>query len=291
MKRKYKTLLPSNDINIKLYKYFPNIEHAKNCIINKNIHIENLHEYNDIFEASCAMTVPNIKLLSNEDNCSCKMLLDLLKGCQYSYLLSHLENIHFNELCSNNCTTMEDVIDIFYNNIDDPKLQDKDIMYRGIVQYMGGKKRKYVENLKCGCFSEVNDSLLMWSYYANSHAGVCLEFDFSSDDAQTDDIVKSLCKIKYSSTYRDMWTDQNAVMTKSLQWHHEQEWRIVFHEPDTEFIEFPYVSAVYLGARVDKQTESDFMNFAKINSIRIFKMHPALDKYELVPKEIHVDNI
>ena len=34
------------------------------------------------------------------------------------------------------------------------------------------------------CFSEVKDDILMWSYYADSHRGICLEFD-------KDKIVKS----------------------------------------------------------------------------------------------------
>ena len=30
------------------------------------------------------------------------------------------------------------------------------------------------------CFSKRNDSILMWSHYADSHKGVCFEFDYES---------------------------------------------------------------------------------------------------------------
>ena len=32
---------------------------------------------------------------------------------------------------------------------------------------------------KMSCFSEIHDSILMWSYYANSHMGICIEYDLS----------------------------------------------------------------------------------------------------------------
>ncbi len=34
------------------------------------------------------------------------------------------------------------------------------------------------ENLLVTCFSENNDSILMWSHYANHHTGFCVEYDF-----------------------------------------------------------------------------------------------------------------
>jgi len=35
---------------------------------------------------------------------------------------------------------------------------------------------KFLENSFATCFSESNDNFLMWSHYASSHSGICLEF-------------------------------------------------------------------------------------------------------------------
>lgn len=37
---------------------------------------------------------------------------------------------------------------------------------------------KHKENLHVACFSETNESILMWSHYANKHKGFCVEYDF-----------------------------------------------------------------------------------------------------------------
>ena len=39
------------------------------------------------------------------------------------------------------------------------------------------------------CFSEVNDDILMWSHYADSHRGICLEFD--RDKLSKSEVIRS----------------------------------------------------------------------------------------------------
>ena len=54
---------------------------------------------------------------------------------------------------------------------------------------------------KVACFSETWESIPMWSYYADSHQGVCMKYDFSildENDQSTKNIKKSLQKIWYS---------------------------------------------------------------------------------------------
>ena len=53
------------------------------------------------------------------------------------------------------------------------------------------------------CFSEVNDSIVIWSHYANNHKGFCLEYDFKS--LGFNDIrATSLCPVIYQKEILDV---------------------------------------------------------------------------------------
>ncbi len=80
------------------------------------------------------------------------------------------------------------------------------------------------------CFSEVYDQILMWSHYASSHNGVCLCFAFNNE------ISKKIKKCKYVSSKEDIskFRINDALISKSLNWKYEKEWRFI-HK-----IEFPF---------------------------------------------------
>lgn len=91
------------------------------------------------------------------------------------------------------------------------------------------------------CFSEINDSLLLWAHYAENHKGICLEYDFP------DDALTQFISIRYSDSQpvlervvRFYEGDNNAgalsirigpdaavFLTKSLDWKYEHEWRML----------------------------------------------------------------
>lgn len=60
---------------------------------------------------------------------------------------------------------------------------------------------------KISCLSEVYDSIPMWSYYAQKHQGVCIEYDLSKLDMTTElnqQIVRNISKVHYSSIRPDI---------------------------------------------------------------------------------------
>ena len=83
--------------------------------------------------------------------------------------------------------------------------------------------------------SELNDNILMWSHYADSHMGICLELTFQPSE--------ELHQVQYSDRRpRFYFTDVreqdrnpyrfgNSVLstlkTKATQWAYEMEWRCV----------------------------------------------------------------
>ncbi|MGG0425831.1 DUF2971 domain-containing protein [Priestia megaterium] len=56
------------------------------------------------------------------------------------------------------------------------------------------------------CFTERNDSILMWSHYANNHTGFCLEYDFKKPNNITFNplIIEYLYPIRYNKELFDL---------------------------------------------------------------------------------------
>lgn len=81
------------------------------------------------------------------------------------------------------------------------------------------------------CFSAVRDSILMWSYYASGHTGVCLHFDAAHVP------FASAQRVHYSSEYPAIEFPAGVLqaekvfevllLTKSEVWKHEREYRIL----------------------------------------------------------------
>jgi hypothetical protein len=78
------------------------------------------------------------------------------------------------------------------------------------------------------CFSEVKDSILMWSHYAKKHSGICVGFETN----------KSLFQLAWPVKYQDEFpvvirpadSDEillrKTLLTKAKCWDYEKEWRI-----------------------------------------------------------------
>jgi hypothetical protein len=82
--------------------------------------------------------------------------------------------------------------------------------------------------------SEVNDSLLMWAYYADSHTGMALGFDanhryFDQRLGPEDDLRHLRC-VEYRAERPQLRAcDLDGIeiyLVKSQQWSHEKEWRM-----------------------------------------------------------------
>ncbi len=90
------------------------------------------------------------------------------------------------------------------------------------------------ENLGILCLSTTENNNLMWAHYADSHSGVCLEFDISKDletfcfpkAIQYDDKIREYNYVKSWIQRKDI-TAIEAIFHKSSEWSYENEWRIV----------------------------------------------------------------
>lgn len=121
------------------------------------------------------------------------------------------------------------------------------------------------------CFSETYDNNLMWSHYADSYRGVCIEYDIAK--LSDENTIKQLFPVYYSKS-REVFYDMEILndymrgvrdmkrledskgifLSKADHWKYEREWRIcqMNDEANNETakqIPFDCVSAVYLGIR------------------------------------------
>jgi hypothetical protein len=102
------------------------------------------------------------------------------------------------------------------------------------------------------CVSERCDDVLMWAHYADSHKGVCLEFDGYSSlmaQAQQVDYVEMRPSINPYLSDDPVATMEKAFLTKAEQWKYEGEWRLIRTEGPGE-IQFPpdNLTGIIIGA-------------------------------------------
>ncbi len=150
------------------------------------------------------------------------------------------------------------------------------------------KKR---EEYKLSCFSESHKEVLMWSYYADKHSGICIGFDFPH--YYEDKFI--LCPVKYIEELKplDGKTDFNRVIlywltTKSIRWKYEYEIRAITKSKTKdkhELVNFDsqYVKEIIFGCNVSNQ---------KINEalVKLRKSNLPYDKIKIKRMEINEKN-
>lgn len=148
-----------------------------------------------------------------------------------------------------------------------------------------------------GCLSELNDSVLMWSHYANNHAGFCVGYG-GSEIYQSDVIAKDIYPVLYKN-FDELPCEDSAlgldfnslysVLRKSRQWEYEQEWRFIFDyrrmsEPGN--IQLPIAKAVYLGVKTSGENQDKIIQIAKSKNVPVFKANMNINDGTLRFKEI-----
>ena len=111
--------------------------------------------------------------------------------------------------------------------------------------------------------SATNKHILMWSHYADDHKGVCLEFSLGSAPALRDRATKVTYKEELPCmSFFDPKLPGVLMTTKSDAWSYEQEWRIVFPEPEgpgLKSIPDGALSGVILGCRMSEADRKRIM--------------------------------
>lgn len=167
------------------------------------------------------------------------------------------------------------------------------------------------------CFSKRNDSMLMWSHYANGHSGVCIEYERPDNSELFIDVeysknkkfvkMKKLTSIflgnkligqdvnldKYSEA-KDFLT---PFYTKSLDWEHEKEVRFIvlrshaLANENIQIVDGVYYlklrpKRIYLWCNaVNVRGYKSLIKLAKRKNIEIVQMKVSYNQYAIVPNE------
>ena len=149
-----------------------------------------------------------------------------------------------------------------------------------------------------------NDSILMWSHYANEHKGVCVEYDFSNFDFNK--INGCIKKVYYSNSVvfnaetSGFLLDENMSPPeykhdflhiynyKYVDWKYEDEYRIIFYNQNCNYIT-ANIKAIYMGKETKNDDIESIKNIITTNkNIKLYKMESKKDNlFKLCPNEIY----
>ena len=154
------------------------------------------------------------------------------------------------------------------------------------------------------CFSEKNDSMLMWSHYTENHEGFCIEYNFTKPNVDPT-LINTLHPVIYSKKLFDIskyliegfedHSSYNALSTiyaaisKSIDWGYEKEWRIVYTLGQREKgfnRKFFTPEAIYLGAKISKEDKATLMKIAGEKQISVYQMKLKKDEFKLEAEKI-----
>ena len=166
--------------------------------------------------------------------------------------------------------------------------------------------KDFLSKLTVTCFSASGwDNQLMWSHYANSYSGICVEYDFEkmnefigfilpvaySNDRPTLSL-NDLGLDEYKKDENGNWiageVDVSALLSylsaKNKCWDYEEEWRIInqVDEPyKSIFVNVPFVKSITLGLNLDELCKCLIWDVCKEQGIDCYQLIINQNDYQL----------
>lgn len=147
-----------------------------------------------------------------------------------------------------------------------------------------------------------NDSLLMWSHYANFHNGYCIGLDaialmtFIGNEFQ-----QYGCKIgpvNYRNEYPrldfkldpDIGSSIQRCFSKNTCWEYEEEYRVVLNNKPDHIITYPkeLISEIYLGCNMPTEHRDEVKHFLRQSNLtpRLYQMEMSYHRFGLDVSEL-----
>ena len=164
---------------------------------------------------------------------------------------------------------------------------------------------------RISCFSTKKDSILMWSHYADSHRGVCFEFEenreyFKKVNYSTKKPFLNLSGaiarllaydfIGEKITYQDKEFANimlDSLFTKSMEWSYENEVRCVLSDEEINTLGYYYegeksflkmkISKIYIGTKASGANLKELLYLADNRKIPVVFMKEDENNYSIVP--------
>lgn len=152
------------------------------------------------------------------------------------------------------------------------------------------------ETIRVSCFSEVNNSILMWSHYADNHKGFCLEYDFKELE-EGSKISGFMFPVIYQKEFYSQALNIQELnninplilfyflIVKSKEWRYEKEWRLIDFNNTLASKDTPMVKlkpkSIYIGTNMEKDKRSKLIEIAREKGIRVYQIMMKEDAFQL----------
>lgn len=156
---------------------------------------------------------------------------------------------------------------------------------------------------RVGCLCTNYKNNLMWSHYADSHRGFCVEYDFYEADASTPlpfPVVYSNIRPQIPWEEALTRTPENTaratsnlmigLLTKDECWEYESEWRFLIVSSASPALKMPKISCIYLGALIEDKNRNKILNYARKKQIPVKQMTVDRGEYKLHASEVPNDS-
>ena len=168
-----------------------------------------------------------------------------------------------------------------------PNQRYRDLITATAEQYLDEYRRHALHDHGVACFSEVGDSLLMWSHYAQGHRGFCLEFETSLWQFSMAEQVRYARDIPSVSALDDGFFGKGEHFVEMLTmkascWAYEREWRLFNHRPDSlEELPAGCIKAVHFGAAMPRANKEQLASMLAGLEIGLHEFGPSCTAFGL----------
>lgn len=233
----------------------------------------------------------NMKVLYSKSPSVVKKTISKEMFLLFALLVTRMEKIDITEETLNEILQLDDILEKLHKTA----IEIKESTYIPNI-------RKFLSQLTVSCFSVSGwDNQLMWSHYANSYAGICIEYDFRKVEdfigfiypvnyvaerptlSMNDIGIKGLImdgdtQIDYGEV--NMSSLFNYMLAKNECWGYEKEWRIinVGKENTPIFVNMPYIKSVTFGMKIDPMCKHLLWDVCRERGIECYEI--AVDTFD-----------
>jgi len=183
--------------------------------------------------------------------------------------------------------------------------------FQSLLDSEAERWKRAVEDYRILCVSERNDSILMWSHYAEDHKGVVLCLRAIKE---LDTPLCAASPVRYSETIPvfatlQEWVDEMLGMiavdhsdqfykqayTKHIDWAYEREWRLLLRSRPTDaggYENMPFhhqeLESLYLGCRIAPEDRETLLGMLTRNwsDVRVFQAYQLPKSFVLDFRQI-----
>lgn len=216
------------------------------------------------------------------DPFDCSFYVDLNK-CFNNIIDS---DVSLREACKGNCDKRNELLAIIRK--DDSVQNGIDIFESELTKMKG--------EMGVACLSERNDSNLMWGHYANSHRGICVEYELAAFNQQLGFTPVPILYSENKIVLENLLFERKicsflikSLCSKSKEWRYEHEWRILRDKEacgdrwreNGALLDTVKPKAIYLGCKCEEGIKARLKSICNNQGIPIYRMQTDEQEFKL----------